>query len=55
MDSTLEAYIQWKIVDSDGNELASSYEHINGADEAADWASNMESYELGENDEDEDD
>ena len=40
--ATLKAYITWEIIDSNGNEIASSYEHISNLDDAQCWAGSME-------------
>ena len=40
--ANLKAYIQWEITDDNGNEIASSYEHISNLDDAQCWAGSME-------------
>lgn len=47
----LKAYIQWEIEDDNGDEIASSYEHISDIDDAYAWAEKMENY-LDENEDD---
>ena len=40
--ATLKAYIQWEITDDNGNDFASSYEHISNLDNAQSWVGHME-------------
>lgn len=50
----LKAYIQWEIIDDNGNGTASSYEHISDIDDAQAWVDHMENYVNGENGDDDD-
>lgn len=40
----IKAYIQWEITDDNGNDYASSYEHINNLNDVIYWSKKMEDY-----------